>query len=300
MIAPARTTFHPRKVDRRRGTDPSCRILATAARSPAGYDPAVTSNVPIEPAELHIAHSAGAADAPTLLFLHGLGGTGAVWGRVAALADWPGDVVLPDLRGHGASPWTRTYSFGAMASDVAGLLPEGRPVVAVGHSMGGAVALALASGWFGVEVASVYTVGIKVEWTDEELAGIPLIASKPPREFDDEAGAREWAAKLAGLYGVVELDDPILDRAISPAGAGWRAALDPRAGLVGPPPLRPLHHAMGDTPVMHTLGENDHMVDEATAASMGAPVEVFAGAGHNAMVERPDAVWASIERFCRP
>ena len=258
----------------------------------------MTSNIPIEPSELHVEHTGGDGAAPTLLFLHGLGGTGAVWNRVARVADWPGDIIIPDLRGHGASPWTRTYSFGAMASDVAGLVPEGRPVVAVGHSMGGAVALALASGWFGVDVARVYTVGVKVEWTDDELAAIPVIASKPSREFEDVAGAREWAAKLAGLFGVVDLDDPVLDRAITPAGAGWRAALDPRAGLVGPPPLESLHHALGTTPVMHTLGEQDHMVDEATAAAMGAPVEVFAGAGHNAMVERPDEVWSSIQRFC--
>jgi pimeloyl-ACP methyl ester carboxylesterase len=46
------------------------------------------------------------------------------------------------------------YSFGQHAADVAALLRPGEPVVVVGHSMGGVVGLALASGWFGVDVAA--------------------------------------------------------------------------------------------------------------------------------------------------
>ena len=236
-------------------------------------------------------------DKPTLLLLHGLGGTGAVWDRMLQEIDWSGDVVVPDLRGHGASPWTRHYSFGSMAGDVAGLVPEARPVVAVGHSMGAVVALALATGWYGLGVSHVLTVGIKVHWSDEDIAMIDKVADRPPRTFDDETGAREWGAKLAGLFGVVELDDPILDRSAVHDGQAWRATLDPRAGLVGPPPLAPLHATLGATLVMHTLGADDPMVTPEHAAEVGRPVEVFADAGHNAMVEQPAAVADSLTRF---
>lgn len=251
----------------------------------------------LEPTELHVLHRLGSADKPTLLLLHGLGGTGAVWDRLLDELEWAGDVVVPDLRGHGASPWTHHYSFGSMAGDVAGLLPERRPVVAVGHSMGAIVALGLASGWFGVGVSHVLTVGIKVHWSDDDIASIDKVAAKPPRVFDDERAAREWGAKLAGLFGVVEVDDPILDRATVETAEGWRATLDPRAGLVGPPPLAALHSTLGATRVLHTLGENDPMVTPEHAAEAGRPIEVFDRAGHNAMVEQPAAVLDALTRL---
>ncbi|MDG2111529.1 MAG: alpha/beta hydrolase [Actinomycetota bacterium] len=253
----------------------------------------------LEPAQLYVNRVGGDPDQPTLVLLHGLGGTGAVWDRVVAEAGWPGEVVVPDLTGHGASPWATHYSFGAMAGNVASLLGQRRRAVVVGHSMGGAVALALASGWFNVDVEAVMSIGIKVEWSDDELADMQRIADKPARLFDERTGAIEWAAKLAGLFGVVELDDPTLDRAAVETPDGWRAALDPRAGLVGPPPLDSLHAALGSALVLHTLGEHDAMVDEATARRMGQPVQVFADAGHNAMVEQPALVAEAIRQLSR-
>lgn len=246
---------------------------------------------------MYVDRRSGDPAEPALVLLHGLGGTGAVWDRVLAELTWRGEVIVPDIAGHGASPWASHYSFGAMAGNAASLLGQGRRSVVVGHSMGGAVALALASGWFGHDVAAVMSVGIKVEWSDEELATMQRVADKPTRVFDERTAAVEWAAKLAGLFGVVELDDPTLDRAVAETSQGWRAALDPRAGLVGPPPLGSLHAALGNTPVLHTLGEHDTMVDEATASGMGAPVQVFADAGHNAMVEQPAAVAAAIAQL---
>ena len=248
----------------------------------------------IEPAELHVEHHEGDPNAPLLLLLHGLGGTGAVWDRMLAVANWPGDIMTPDLRGHGASPWTSHYSVGSMAADVAGLLGQGRATVVVGHSMGGAVALGLASGWFGIDVQAVVSIGIKVHWSDDDLAAIPRITGKPSRFFDNRAGAAEWACKLAGLFGIVDPEDSVLDRAVRPLNNGWIASLDPKAGLVGPPPLQALHKALPPIPLLHTLGENDPMVDPETAAEAGAPVVVFEGAGHNAMVEQPEAVWRAV------
>ncbi len=253
----------------------------------------------MDPDRAHVEHRPGDENAPTLLLLHGLGGTGAVWSHLLGELRWDGDIVIPDLRGHGASPWTDRYSLGAMAADVAALVPVDRPVVAVGHSLGGAVALALASGWFGAEVSHVVTVGVKVHWSEEELAAIPRIAAKPPRLFDDRGDALEWASKLAGLHGLVDPGDPTLDRSITETEDGWRASLDPRAGLVGPPLMGSLHAALGATRVLHGVGENDAMVDEAAASEAGAPVVVFRDAGHNAMVDQPAAVWSAVDSFVR-
>lgn len=165
------------------------------------------------------------AEGTTLVLLHGLGANRHVWDGVAKL--WKGDVYAPDIRGHGEAPWRAPYSFGAMAADVAEVLNRdcsGVPYAVVGHSMGGAVGLALASGWFGAPPAGAATVGVKLRWSDEELSRIPDLAARPPREFPDRAGAVEWFMKLAGLHGVLAGDDA-------------RIAATIEAGVTGP-----LHH----------------------------------------------------------
>jgi pimeloyl-ACP methyl ester carboxylesterase len=76
-----------------------------------------------------------------LLLLHGLSSNAAGWWRVGpdlAAAGW--SVTAADLRGHGTSPLGDEYSFAAYAGDVLAL-GRGWDAV-VGHSLGGAVAVA--------------------------------------------------------------------------------------------------------------------------------------------------------------
>jgi len=96
---------------------------------------------------------------PLLVLLHGLCGTAAVWdGWADVLPDsWPGPWLALDLPGHGHAPTLHRYSFGSMAAHVAEMLPPSRLVVVLGHSLGGVVALALSSGWFGVRVTGFVT-----------------------------------------------------------------------------------------------------------------------------------------------
>ena len=91
-----------------------------------------------------------AGTAPTMLFLHGLTDSGAGW--PGAVAHWGQRfaIVTLDQRGHGRSPrFTAEQRAGhpgdVMVDDVLQLLEQlGDPAVLVGHSMGGAVALAAA------------------------------------------------------------------------------------------------------------------------------------------------------------
>lgn len=85
-------------------------------------------------------------EGPPVLILHGLLGSGRNWGAVAtALADRH-EVILPDLRNHGGSPWSEAMSYPLMAADLAALLDRlGLASAAViGHSMGGKAAMTLA------------------------------------------------------------------------------------------------------------------------------------------------------------
>ena len=132
----------------------------------------------------------GGEGAETLLLLHGLGATADVWLPLLRDLRWEGSWLAPDLAGHGGSGALSRYSYGAMAARLADLLSPGVRVTVIGHSLGGVLGLILASGWFGVEVARVVTVGVKVSWSEEDLARMAADAARPVRHFDDEAAAR--------------------------------------------------------------------------------------------------------------
>jgi pimeloyl-ACP methyl ester carboxylesterase len=222
-------------------------------------------------------------DGPAVLLLHGLGATGAVWD---GLLERPGYRWLaPDLPGHGGSARLPRYSFGGLAAAVADALPERGPLLVAGHSLGGVVGLALATGWFGVEVAGVLAVGVKVEWSEDDLAKAAAMAARPPRVFPAREDAERGFLKIAGLTGLAEAD---------PAGVvegedGWRLALDPAAFAVGAPDMRGLLGA-ARCPVTLAAGENDPMSRLDQLRALAPDAVELPGLGHNAHVEDPDAL----------
>lgn len=243
-------------------------------------------------------HVTRGGDGPLLVLLHGLGATGSVWRGVAE--SWPGSWLAVDLPGHGRSAALERYSFGGLAAAVAAVVPGG-PVAVLGHSLGGVVALTLASGWFGVDVRAVGGVGIKLRWTAEELAKAASLAARPARVFGTRAEASAWAGKLAG----VPLEDGVVEVGGSgePAGSGeaagsggWRAALDPAAFGVGAPDVAGLL-AVAKAPVVLAAGETDHMCppDHLRAAQPGGMV--LPGVGHNAHVEQPASIKPVLDRL---
>src|SRR5262245_30206115 len=125
----------------------------------------------------------GGRGADCLVLLHGLGATGAVWQAFLASADrhWAGRWIAIDLPGHGASPAQPSYVIGALAASIARtivprLQPAGR-VIVLGHSLGGAIGLALASGECTMQPERVFGVGIKIAWSDEDLQRLGAIAA---------------------------------------------------------------------------------------------------------------------------
>ncbi len=239
----------------------------------------------------------GGDGSPVLLLLHGLGATGDVWSRDRALlaAAWPGRWLAPDLPGHGGSAPLPRYSFGALAARVAELLDPVQPVVVLGHSLGGVVGLALASGWFGVPVRAVVGVGIKASWTAAELDRAAALAARPVGWFDSRAEAAARQLRVSGLAGLLDPDDEAVTAGLREQDGRWRLALDPAAFGVGAPDLPGLLAACRAEVVL-ARGEGDPMVsDEQLAGLHPAPV-TLAGLGHNAHVEDP----AAVLRLVRP
>jgi pimeloyl-ACP methyl ester carboxylesterase len=234
---------------------------------------------------------------PTLVLLHGLGATGAVWEGVARIAEsrWQGPWIAPDLSGHGRSAHLGRYSFGGYAAEVARLLPPQAEVVTLGHSMGGVVALALASGWFGVTARATVGLGIKVRWSPEDLEGAAALAEKPRRSFPTLAEAVERYTKVSGLAGLLDPADDVALEGVIEHDGGWVLAHDPASFAVGAPDMVGLLAAARGRVVLGA-GEHDRMSAQTDLAELVDAPALLAGLGHNAHVEDPDAVWGLLEQ----
>ncbi|WP_299968983.1 alpha/beta fold hydrolase [uncultured Roseobacter sp.] len=94
-----------------------------------------------------LAHSEfGAPDAPPVLIVHGLYGSGRNWGVIAKRLSDRFRAITVDLRNHGLSDWQDTHSYHDLAGDLAEVIEAiGAPAHVVGHSMGGKAAMVLAA-----------------------------------------------------------------------------------------------------------------------------------------------------------
>ena len=164
---------------------------------------------------------------PQILAVHGLTGHGLRWQTLAAKHLPELAIVAPDLIGHGRSSWAAPWSIDANVDALAALFDaEAGPVVVVGHSFGGAIALNLAAARPDLVSALVLldpAVGLDGGWM-RDIAD-DMFASP---DYTDRAEAR--AEKVNGSWGEVdsdeldrELDEHLIDQ---PNGrVGWRLSI---------------------------------------------------------------------------
>jgi pimeloyl-ACP methyl ester carboxylesterase len=250
----------------------------------------------------------GGTGQPLLILLHGLGATGAVWRPFLRAIEgrWPGRWLVVDLPGHGASaPANQGYSIDAVTAMLAEHLCHytslGDPPVILGHSFGGVLGLALASGTFGIAPRLVCALGIKCVWSEADLLRMAQLAAQPVRYLSDEAAAWERYLKVTGLSDLVAPDSPVLARGVAQQGEAWRLAMDPKANGSGRPPVADLIGA-GQCPLYLARGGCDALVTAQHLGAMHASALDLGAYGHNVMVESPVAVWnwvASCLHDCR-
>ncbi|MEV1289611.1 alpha/beta hydrolase [Micromonospora sp. NPDC049679] len=233
-----------------------------------------------------------------LLLLHGMGATGDVWAgwRPLLARHWPGRWLAPDLPGHGGSAPLAHYSFDSVAATIAALLNPDDRLVVLGHSFGGVVGLALAGGTRALTVEAVIGLGIKVAWSDRELAKAQALAGRPVTWFASRDEAAGRYLRMSGLAGLLGPDDPTVDAGLREEDGTWRLSLDPAAFGVGAPDMPALLRSVG-APVLLARGEHDPMVTDDQLAELAAPTRTLPGLGHNAHVEDPDAVLRLLDPY---
>jgi pimeloyl-ACP methyl ester carboxylesterase len=242
-----------------------------------------------------IAFERGGAGDALLVLVHGLAATARVWAPMLEQAPrrWPGRWIALDLRGHGGSASRDRYAIADYAEDVARLVEnevQAGPITLLGHSLGGVVALALAEGTFGIYPAAVYGLGIKVAWSDTELARMAELSTRPTKSFASRDEAVVHYGRQSGL-GKLESDSPLAERGVLTGDGGWRTAVDMRAYAIAAPPMAEMI-ASAQCPVRLARGGTDPMVSLEQLRAFDKAALSIVDAGHNAMVDAPDAVWA--------
>lgn len=236
----------------------------------------------------------GGAGERVLVLLHGMGANASVWRRLLPLVEthWQGRWLAPDFRGHGRSLAEPPYGYGIHAADVAALLTEegATDVTLLGHSFGGLIAALIGTGWFGHKVRRVATVGVKIVWTEEEIAKSRELAQRPARAFETREEAIERHLKVSGLFGLMDPRSADALPGVREQGGKHYIAFDTRAaGGVGPSVETLLK--LCAAPLRLSAGANDPMVALAHMQRVDPAAVAIPGAGHNVHWEAPEAVW---------
>jgi len=247
-----------------------------------------------------ICYESGGEGIRGILLLHGLGATAAVWNSVRRALQERGSMrwLVADLGGHGGSDWQSFYSVGELAAQLTELVQQQsiRELFIVGHSLGAYVALALASGWFGIAVRGVLGIGPKISWPASDVQAARELAARPVRWYATEEEAWARYRRVSGLTADIAPGEEWLARSAVKAESGWRLAQDPRTFAVAGAPFTSLA-ASATAPILLARGERDPMVSLQELRVHGPQTYDIPGRGHNAHVEDPAAVMALLEQL---
>ena len=140
---------------------------------------------------LHALDHGGEGEAnPILLMLHGAAAHAHWWDHVAPHYKDMLRPVATDHRGHGDSPWLRTYPFEELLDDLVGWVEwakaaSGRKPYLLAHSMGGVIALNLFARQ-PPDVEGLIIVDSPLQTTDQILAEVRAFGNRPARPWPSQ------------------------------------------------------------------------------------------------------------------
>lgn len=242
-------------------------------------------------------------EGPLVVFLHGLFGQGRNWTQIGKALTDRNRVLLVDLPHHGRSAWPDSFDYVAVADQVAAILDE--PVVLVGHSLGGKVAMLVA---------------LRHPGKVERLAVVDMSPVVYPgaRDFRGYIDAMQ-AMDLAALKTREDAEDALAPAVPDPSvrafllqnlrrdGSGWRwqANLDVLGrdlDQVSDWPADQLDGLVYDGPVLWIAGERSGYVTDEFAPAMDRWFPrnrrvTVKGAGHWVHSEKPEVFVEVLRRF---
>jgi 3-oxoadipate enol-lactonase len=232
-----------------------------------------------------------------LVLLHGYPLDYTIWEKIVPSLEKRARVILPDLRGHGASPeMGDRVSIREMAEDVYALyerLQSGRMILG-GHSMGGYIALAYAHAY------------------PQHLNGLALIATQSEADTPERRQGRLITAREVRRRGVGYIakgmpskltDNPDIQHQIQEIIEKTRQnTLIQSQKAMADRPDASLWLANITVPSLVIAGKQDHLIPVEQSASMvqllnkGWLVELPT-AGHLPMIEDPEGVVEALEQL---
>jgi pimeloyl-ACP methyl ester carboxylesterase len=261
--------------------------------------------------------AAGNPDSPVVVFVHGLTLDMTTW--IEQWSDLSLDLwcVMMDHRSHGRSDLAAAgdMSIQAMGRDVAAVLKAvapARPVVLVGHSLGGMAILSMAEQYpelFGPSVAGVVLIGTAASALVRGAMG-SVTGLFSPTGLSSVGDAARWANELRRAFvsrptdvtGALARftqfgpDAPhhIVDHVV---GLAQKASSEVWADGIAELMEMDLRKAAMNVkvPTLVLVGDHDRVTPPRAARALAeqlpdATTIVIEGAGHNAMLERPNQV----------
>jgi len=173
-------------------------------------------------------HRYGPGQPAQILAIHGLTGHGMRWQTLATQHLSNFSVLAPDLLGHGRSSWEAPWTLDTNVAALADLLAREttRPVVVVGHSFGGAVALKLAVARPDLVASLVLldpAVGLDGAWMSniaDDMMASPFYLDRD--EARNEKASGSWADVDARELDA-ELDEHLVE--LPDGRLGWRISI---------------------------------------------------------------------------
>jgi pimeloyl-ACP methyl ester carboxylesterase len=235
-----------------------------------------------------------------IVLLHGGAAHGRWWDHIAPLLARDHRVIVPDLSGHGDSGRREAYSLDTWAQEaiaVAAHAGPDTPPTIVGHSMGGFVALRVAS-IYGSAIAGAVAIDSPVrDITPEERAAREQRAFGPLRVYPSREAILARFHPIPDQPSLPYVFEHVAETSIKEVDGGWSWKFDPRIFA---------RHQLGldllarlDCRVALFRAEHgivSAQLGEAMYDRLGrlAPVIEIPAAGHHVMLDQPLALVTGI------